>query len=133
MEQLTGTTTDLAEVIAGLQAEVAALEAKPAKNHQPSKPSATRKYVLLTKVLPSWGKVPQQQADIAKIIASNFELDVEVPEAEVFAKVTLHAGDFPSLANSKQHPTYLFRYYRGLKKDAKHGGFVAREFLKQVG
>ena len=133
MEQSTGTTTDLAEVIAGLQAQVDLLKAKPAKNHQESKPSATRKYVLLTKVLPSWGKVPQQQADIAKIIASNFELDVEVPEAEVFAKVTLHAGDFPSLANSKQHPTYLFRYYRGLKKDAKHGGFVAREFLKQVG
>jgi hypothetical protein len=39
-------------------------------------------------------------------------------------------GDFKSITSSVQDPTYLLRYYRGLKNDGKHAGFVARDFLR---
>ena len=103
-----------------------------AKNKRPGKPGTT-KYVLLTKRLASWGRVPQQQADLADILARSFEVGVEIPEAELFVAVTNLAKQYPSLAKSVQDPTYLFRYYRGLDgKDGKHAGFIKRDFLKQV-
>jgi hypothetical protein len=104
-----------------------------AKNHRPGKPDPNRKYVLLDKVLKNWGRVPQQQADIAKILASNFEVGKEYPEAEVFDVLMDKSGDFVSLANSKQDPTYLFRYYRGLGDDGKHCGFIGRDFIRVIG
>ena len=103
----------------------------PPKNHLPQKPS-TAKYVLLTENLASWGRVPQQQADVADILARSFPLNEPVSEADVFEAVTLLAKHYPALAKSRQHPTYVFKYYRGLKNDGKHAGFVARGFLKQV-
>lgn len=106
---------------------------KVAKNHKPGKPSAGRKYVLLDKVLKNWGKVPQQQADIAKILADNFEVGKEYAEAEVFDVLMDKSSEFVSLANSRQDPTYLFRYYRGLGNDGKHAGLVARDFLRVIG
>lgn len=102
------------------------------RNQVPSKVDPNRKYVLLTKSLESWGKVPQQQADIAKILTSTMEVGVHYTEQEVFAKVTAGAPLFQSISKSVQDPTYLFRYYRGLKRDETHGGFVARNFLKVV-
>lgn len=106
---------------------------KVAKNHKPGKPSAGRKYVLLDKVLKNWGKVPQQQADIAKILADNFEVGKEYGEAEVFDVLMDKSSEFVSLANSRQDPTYLFRYYRGLGNNGKHAGLVARDFLRVIG
>ena len=40
--------------------------------------------------------------------------------------------DYPSLFKSTQDVTYLFRYYRGLKNDGKHAGFIARDFLRMI-
>jgi hypothetical protein len=103
------------------------------KNQTPGKPSTTRKYVLLEKSLASWGKVPQQQQDLAQILSANMEIKEEKTEAEVFEILQKNYSNFPSLAKSVQDPTYLFKYYRGLKKDGKHAGFVARNFLQVVG
>jgi hypothetical protein len=103
------------------------------KNHRAVKPQAGRKYVLLTKSLASWGKVPQQQADIAALLAESMEPGVPWTEEEVFSLVTEYAKEYQSLAKSVQHPTYLLAYYRGLKNDGKHAGFVGRDFLQVVG
>lgn len=118
--------TQLAELKAAQTANPAT--AAP-KNHQPGKPDANRKYQLLSKSLNAWGKVPQQQADLAKLLADNFEVNEEIPEAELFRVITEQAPNFKSLAGSKQHPTYLFKYYRGLKPSGNHAGFIARDFL----
>jgi hypothetical protein len=103
------------------------------KNKRPGKPDANRKYVLLSKKMESWGRVPQQQADIAKILAHYMEVNKEYTEAEVFGFLVDGCGEYESIYKAKQDPTYLFRYYRGLKKDAKHAGFIARNFIQQVG
>jgi hypothetical protein len=104
------------------------------KNHRAVKPKDGRKYVLLSKSLADWGKVPQQQADLAAILAKNFTVGQEVSEAEVFATVTAQAPQYPSLAASEQHSTYLLAYYRGYdKKDGKHVGFIRRNFLRMIG
>ena len=58
------------------------------------------------------------------------DLDVEWTEEEVFELVKDSAKEHESLRKSKQDPTYLFRYYRGLKNDGKHAGFIARGFLR---
>ena len=100
------------------------------KNQKPGKANASRKYVLLDKELKSWGKVPQQQADIAKLLGVNMEVGKEYTEAEVFDMLMEKSAEYNSLLGSKQDPTYLFRYYRGLKNDGKHAGFVARNFLR---
>lgn len=102
------------------------------KNQKPSKPSTSRKYVLLDKALNTWGKVPKQQADIAAVLSSNMEVDVEYSEGEVFDFLTETAAAYPSIANSRQDPTYLFRYYRGLKNDGRHAGFIARDFIRVI-
>lgn len=123
----------LEEKIAKLQAQLLALTTKTPKNHVQGRINESRKYVLHSKTLASWGKVPQQQADIAKILADNFEVGKQIPESEVFAAIQENAGKFPSLANSRQDPTYVFKYYRGLKREDKHAGFIARGFLTVVG
>jgi hypothetical protein len=125
-----------------LLAQVAELRAKIAevaksavkKNHVAPKPIAGRRYVLLAKSLASWGKVPQQQADIATILSKNFEVGIEVPETEVLARVAIEATNYPSLAKSVQDPGYLLRYYLGLdKKDGKHAGYIKRNFVQVRG
>lgn len=104
-----------------------------AKNKRPVNPDPGRKYVLLSKTLESWGRVPQQQRDIAMLLSQLMTVNQEYTEAEVFAAVTDYACEFDSIRKSVQHPTYLFAYYRGLKNDGKHAGFVARNFLRQIG
>ena len=99
------------------------------KNQKPGKADATRKYERLGE-FKAWGKVPQQQADLAAIITESVDLGAEWTEEELFDLVSTGAKDYASLRNSKQDPTYLFRYYRGLKNDGKHAGFVARGFLR---
>ena len=104
------------------------------KNQVPVKPVAGRKLVLLSKSLAGWGKVPQQQADLATILSSNLTVGEEVPEDAVLRFVADGAPLFPSLAASVQDPTYLLRYYLGLnKRDGKHVGFVGRNFVRVVG
>jgi hypothetical protein len=103
-----------------------------AKNHVAAKPDTNRKYVRLA-TLNTTGKIPQQQADLAKILAESMDIGKEWSEAEVFSLVEESANEYPSLANSKQAPSYLFRYYRSLKADGKRGGFIARGFLQQIG
>jgi len=105
---------------------------KKNKSHERSKPKQGRKYVLLAKELKNWGKVPQQQADVAKLLANYLDVDVEYTEKEVFETIEEHAGEFNSLAISTMDPVYVFRYYRGLGNDQKYGGFVARDFLRQI-
>lgn len=110
-----------------------ATNGKVPKNKVAGKPDPNRKYVLLEKNLASWGRVPQQQADLAAILSQHMELGVEYPEAAIFDLVTDQAAEFDSIAGSRQHPTYLLRYYRGLKNDQKHCGFVGRGFLRVIG
>ncbi len=121
----------LLEKIADLQKQMAELKTAP-KNQRPGVAKDKNRYKLLTKVLESWGNVPQQQKDIAAILAGGMVLGREYSESEVFAMLIDGAGEFPSITRSKQDVTYLFRYYRGLKKDTKYGGFTARNFLKVV-
>lgn len=103
------------------------------KNHKPGKASPTRKYVLLSKKLSDWGKVPQQQQDIADLLAKHMEVGKEYTEAEVFNLLIDQCGEYKSLCNSVQDPTYLFKYYRGLNKsDGKHKGYIARNFVRMV-
>jgi hypothetical protein len=115
-------------------ANVAAAEAaaKQAKNRVAAKPDANRKYVRIAD-LDTTGKIPRQQADLAKILTESMDIGKEWSEAEVFSLVEESASEYPSLANSKQAPSYLFRYYRSLKADGKRGGFIARGFLQQIG
>ena len=116
-----------------LQRRLTELKNPAKKNHKPGKPAAGRKYVLLTNKLADWGKVPQQQRDLAAILAGAMKVGQEYSEAEVFDAVIDGAGDYQSIGNAVQDPTYLFRYYRGLKNDGKHAGFIARNFIRQVG
>jgi hypothetical protein len=142
VKEMTEEEKVLAEV-ARLQAELEALKKGDAptitkkeggsnvkKNQKPGKANASRKYVLLDKELKSWGKVPQQQADIAAIMSESMDVGSEWTEEELFDLIVTGAKDYASLRNSKQDPTYLFRYYRGLKNDGKHAGFIARGFLR---
>ena len=101
------------------------------KNQKPGKASADRKYTRVGE-LKTFGKVPQQQADLAAIMVESMDVDAEWTEEELFDLVTTSAKEYASLRNSKQDPTYLFRYYRGLKNDGVHAGFIARGFLRMV-
>ena len=135
-EQLEALVVDLAKQVAALSQPPVngdAVAEKVQKNHRPVKPSATRNYVLLSKSLNSWGKVPAQQAEIAKVIANNFEVGVLIPEAKLFAVVEEAGSTMGSFRASMQSPSYVFTYYRGLgKKDGKHAGYIARDFLRMV-
>ncbi len=129
------TVDHLMQQLAEMQKQLDALKtSKPTafkgkKNHVVGKPQADRVYVLLKKTMPSWGKVPQQQADLATILSMSLETDVKYSEEHVFNIILDQAPHYPSLAGSKQDPTYLFRYYRGLKVSATHAGFIGRNFL----
>ena len=107
----------------------ASLEPKLPRNKVPLKPTS-KKYVLLSDTLKSWGKVPRQQADLADIIARSFEVGVPTPESDILEAVEMLSKQYPSLANSVQHPHYLFKYYLGLKDSGKHAGFIARDFME---
>ena len=119
-------------LIAELQQQLAAAKQEEAskKNQRVSKVTAGRKYELLSEKLALWGNVPQQQKDLAHLLASYLEMGMVFTEEEVFDYITKHANEYPSLAASKQDPTYLFRYYRGLKNDGKYAGFIARNFIR---
>jgi hypothetical protein len=101
------------------------------KNQKPGKANADRKYTRVGE-FKTFGKVPQQQADLAAIMVESMDVDAEWTEEELFDLVTTSAKEYASLRNSKQDPTYLFRYYRGLKNDGVHAGFIARGFLRMV-
>jgi len=121
----------LKDEIAKLRAELDALKAsKPPAPPAGAARNTNRVYVLLTKELPSWGKVPRQQADMAQILASNFEVGKPVPEAELFAALERERQAYESLRISKQPTSALFRYYRGLKPEKNHAGYIARNFLR---
>ena len=115
-----------------LQRRLSALKNPPKKNQRPGKPTTGRKYVLLSDKLANWGKVPQQQQDLAAILTGALKVGQEYSEAEVFDALVDGAGEYKSIANAVQDPTYLFRYYRGLKNDGKRAGFVARNFIRQI-
>jgi ribosomal protein L29 len=102
------------------------------KNQKPGKPDPNRKYVLMCKTMPNWGKIPQQQADVADILSKNMEVGKEYSEAEVFNMLINNGVEYPSIAKSVQDPTYLFRFYRGLKNDGQRGGYTARNFLRKI-
>ncbi len=122
---------DLEAEFKKLQAELAELKTKPvSKNHKAGIPKNTS-YERLGP-LSMAGKVPQQQRDIATILEGKMLLGEKFTEAEVFAMLNEGMDAYPSLKNSKQDVTYLFRYYRGLKADAPHAGFIARDFLRAV-
>ncbi len=116
-------------LIAKLQAELDALKKAP-KNQVAGTPG-NRSYTRIAAVLNTEGKIPQQQADLAKILTKRMPIGEKFTEAQVFAFLNEDKPEFPSLVNSRQDVTYLFRYYRGLKPSGKHAGFVARKFLVQ--
>lgn len=134
------TNEELMAQINALKAELAAkdITKKAAnivtvqKNKRVGVASPTRKYVLLSKSLANWGKVPQQQADIATLLLNNMAVGVAYTEADVFNALIDGSGDYPSLTGSVQDVTYLFKYYRGLKNDGKHAGFIGRDFIKVI-
>ena len=131
-EQVNQATNEaLAEMVRDLQKQLDSLKAVP-KNQRPGKPGDRNLYVRLGE-LSMYGRVPQQQADIAKILTSGMQLGMEYSEAEVFNLLAEGYSDYRSLSTSRQDVTYLFKYYRGLnKKDGKHEGYVRRGFLKVV-
>jgi hypothetical protein len=129
---------EVQEELAKLQDELKQLKGgskvdEVAKNKRPVKPQAGRTYVLLSKSLANWGRVPQQQADIAALMAESMEVGKEWTEEELFSLITEYAHEKKSLAGSVQHPTYLFTWYRGLKNDGKYAGFIARNFVRMIG
>lgn len=123
---------EIAKLTAELQALKVGNVSKEKKNQKPGKANASRKYVLLNKKMADWGKVPQQQHDLADLLSKGMEVGKEYSEPEVFNMLIDGAGDYPSIYSSVQDPTYLFRYYRGLKNDGKHASFIARNFLRMV-
>ena len=50
----------------------------------------------------------------------------------MFATIAQEAPKYESFRRSVQDPTYIFRYYRGLKNDGKHAGFIARGFVRMI-
>lgn len=122
------------EVVADLQAELEKLKnGKGPKNHVEGKAS-NKSFVRMTKFVqnPLWPKIPGQQEDLADILSRNMVVGKQYSEAEIFKFLNEEYGDYPRLANSVQHVTYLFRYYRGLKAEGSHAGFLARKFLRAV-
>lgn len=128
-EQSATTNEVLAKELAELKATLARLTAQP-KNHVPAK--VTDKSYERLGDLKTWGKVPQQQLDLANILVRHMELGKKYSEAEVFAFLVTDRDQYVQLRTSRQDVTYLFKYYRGLKKTATHGGFFARDFIKAV-
>lgn len=115
-----------------LKKEEVRTEVKVAKNHRPGK--VTDSVWVRLGTFEEWGKVPQQQKDLATILTNMMQVGVQYSEAAVFAEVTERAAQFESLRTSDQDATYLLRYYRGLKKkdDPRYAGFIKRNFLRVV-
>ena len=107
-------------------------DANVPKNHREVKADPNRKYFLLSKKLAAWGRVPAQQAALAEIVSAAFEVGEPVGEVELFAELVASRAKYPCLCG-KQSVTYLWCYYRGLKNDSKHAGFIARNFIRVVG
>lgn len=128
------TREELIATVLELQAQrsVPTVKDTTPKNKRPGKADPTRKYKLLSSSLESWGRIPQQQADIATLLTKNMVVGTAYTEKEVFDIIVDGVGEYPSLYGSTQDPTYLFRYYRGLKNDGKHAGFVSRNFIQEV-
>ena len=101
------------------------------KNHVVGKADPNRRYTLLTTVLRGGMLIPHQQADIAKILVGSMTVGKEYTEQEVFDFLIDGCGEFVSLTKSVQDVTYLFKFYRGVKKAGKYLGFVARGFIRQ--
>ena len=100
------------------------------KGSKVSKGRADRWYERLGE-LAMYGKVPQQERDLATIMEESMELGSKWSEEELFDLLITSAKEYQSLRNSAMSATYLFQYYRGLnKKDGKHFGFIARGFLR---
>jgi hypothetical protein len=98
------------------------------------RPQAGRRYLCLVPHLPAWGKVPQQQADLAALFLEVAKQGESVSEEALFAHLIAGASRFESLRKSRQHPTYLWSYYRSFdKKDNKHGSFIKRGLFRQEG
>ena len=128
------TQAQVAQLIAELSAKVERLS-QPAKNRRPGVPGEKNVYVRLTSKegMDRHGRIPPQQDAIAEILERGMERNKEYSEKEVFDMLIDGAGDYRVLYTSKQDPTYLFKYYRGLnKRDGKHLGFILRGFLKVV-
>lgn len=89
----------------------------------------SRVYVRLSELRMD-GKVPQQQLDLAEILTIGMEVGKEYPEDQVFKILEAGRDGYKSLRESKQPVTLLFRYYRGLKAEGTHAGFVARDFIQ---
>jgi uncharacterized Fe-S cluster-containing MiaB family protein len=128
-EQLVALLAELTAKLEKLEKAAAAQTVKTAASAVGPKAVTGRTYTLLADALPTWGKVPQQQRDLALICSEIMTKDEPVSEAELFAHLEERAKAFPSLANSVQPVTRLFAYYRGLKNDGRHAGFVARGWM----
>ena len=142
VEKPEGMTVEQLVALAGeLEAKLAALVAPPEKkserkesdmlpkNQRPPKKMNGR-YVLLEKSLRSWGCVPEQQANLAKILSENFEVGKEFSQVELDVVLRREQAKYPQLRRSIQDVMVLFLYYKGLgKRDGKHAGFIARDFL----
>jgi hypothetical protein len=128
-------STDVAAMIEALEARIRELEAStkttpPVNPQSPAVKVSTNMYILQSKELNSWGKIPQQQRDLADIMVKVMEVGKPMSEKDLFDKIVELGAEYPSIATSKQDPTYLFRYYRGLKSKGNHAGFIARDFIK---
>jgi hypothetical protein len=127
------TQEQMMTLLASMAAEIESLKAeRSAPKNQVVGKTGTGKYVLVTKLFPTWGNTPQQQKDLAAILTSFMEVGKEYTETEVFAQLESEYVKYSSLASAKQHVTYLFRYYRGLKNDGKYAGFIARDFIRHI-
>ena len=136
LEELAALRAKLDLLVSG-KAQVSAAPSAPAvpgipKNHRPVTPDPNRRYVRLGP-LATWGKIPQQQKDLADMLTESMDIGKEWTEEEVFTLLEENVAEKDSLAKSCQSVSYLFCYYRGLKNDSKHAGFISRGFLRQIG
>ena len=89
-----------------------------------------RMYVRLGE-LACWGMIPQQQQDIAWIIANTFPIGVKFTEAELFDALRAGRGSYPSLLKSTRDVARIFAKFRSLPQDGMgHAGFIFRAFLR---
>lgn len=122
----------LIAMIQQLQKQITDLQATNAtvpKNHRPGRIDPSARYVRLGP-LSMAGKVPQQQFDLAQIIAKHFPVGEPFSQAQLYEVLAAERGNYRSLYTSVQNVTYLFRYYLGLRNNGKQAGFTARNFLR---
>jgi len=130
MEDLVKQVTDLKAQQAEQATQfVARADQGVAKNHRAGKANEGRTYQRTLANI-AGGNIPAQQQAIADILIEGMEFEVKYTETEVFAMLEAGMVVYPCLTNAKQHVTYLFRYYRGLKAAGKYAGYTARGFLR---